>query len=64
MMNYIVCEVSKDLRLKHKVNTGMGNKYRFEKLAREDLQIGIRNVLQPSKGPIKPVEELLSKMFG
>ena len=63
-VSYLKATIAKDLRLKHKVNTGVGNKYRFEKLARENLQIGIRNVLQQSKGPIKPVEELLSKMFG
>ena len=66
----LVCEVSypkptiaKDLRLKHKVDTGVGNKYKFQNLPINEQETGIRNGLQPAKGPIQPVESLMAKIF-
>ena len=63
-MSYLKATISKDLRLKHKVNTGVGNKYKFQNLPRNDPITETRNMPQPAKGPIQPVESLLAKMFG
>ena len=49
---YLKATIAKDFRLKHKVNTGVGNRYKFQNLPRNVLETGIRNVLQPAKGPI------------
>ena len=47
-VSYLIGTIAKDLRLKHKVNTGVGNRYKFQNLPRNDLETGIRNVLQPA----------------
>ena len=62
-MSYLKAPIAKNLRLKHKVNTDVGNKYKFQNLPRNDLETGIRNVLLPAKGPKQQVESLLAKMF-
>ena len=62
-MSYLKVTIAKDLRLKHKVNAGVGSKYKFQNFPRHDLETGMRNVLQPAKGPIQSVESLLAKMF-
>ena len=62
-VSYLKATIAKDLRLKHKVDTGVGNKYKFRNLPINDLEAGIRNVLQPAKRPIQSVESLLAKMF-
>ena len=51
-VSYLKATIAKDLRLKHKVNAGVGNKYKFQNLPRNGLETGIRNVLQPAKRPI------------
>ena len=62
-MSYLKATIAKDLKFKHKVNIGVGNKYKFHNLPRNDMETEIRNVLQPAKRPIQPVESLLAKML-
>ena len=47
--------IAKDLKFEHKVNIGVGNKYKFHNLPRNDLELEMCSSL--------PVESLLEKMF-
>ena len=62
-VSYLKATIDKALRCKQKVNTGVGNKYKFQNLPRNDLETGMRSVLPPAKGPMMPVETLLATMF-
>ena len=62
-VSYLKVTIAKDLRFKHKLNIGVGNKHKFHNLPRNDLETEIRNVLLPAKGPKQQVESLLAKMF-